>query len=171
MKRSNFGRFPDHLRNPSDLVFEQGLYPHLRPQWEALKAWCGYQELNGLFERWLYPLYYNILTALCSWSEWAPSSDPTDWSLNQFNLVALISIPKYSLILSITALKVGDLSFQFSTLSSAMKWESLWPLRSFDYDFLEAIIIIPGGRTNNRMIKNYNHIGSHPVLKTGPWET
>ena len=42
------------------------------------------------------------------------------------------------------------------------------PLRSFNNGFLEATIIIPGGRTYNRMIMDYDLIGSHPVPKTGP---
>ena len=60
-----------------------------------------------------------------------------------------------------------NLSYLASSLNPMPHTASLWPLRSFDYGFLEAIIIIPGGRTYNRFIKTYDHIGSHPVLKTG----
>ena len=61
-----------------------------------------------------------------------------------------------------------NLSYLASSLNPMPHTASLWPLRSFDYGFLEAIIIIPGGRTFKLMIKDYNHIRSRPVLKTGP---
>ena len=61
-----------------------------------------------------------------------------------------------------------NLSYLAYSLNPMPHTTSVWPLRSFDYGFLEAIIRIHGGRTYNRLIKTYDHIGSHILLKAGP---